>query len=658
MRTIVLGLFVGGTCLFACADTRSEPSSLATSEEKAAEATLRERTGVAWTVRQDAVLHTAAFVAPPRGAGPRVTAKAFLAANKDVLKLRAPDEELVVTRTDVDDLAMTHVRMQQVERGVPVTGGNVRVHFDGEGRLTSLEQHYVPALAALDLTPAVTRDAALATATTALQARRGGAEGGAEVSVLGDARLVVDGYGVATPALAWEFDLRAGDRGAWRVLVDAHDGTVRLMFDRVTSIEGTGRGILGQERKIEFSVQNGRNVLVDTTRAAVIRTLDARQSPNVQSARVVTSNSATSWDTADRRAPGAAVDSHFFTALSTDFFANTLGYRGWDGKGGEQRVFTHVGDDQDGQPGWDNATFDPITNAVSFGDGRDFFNPFASSMDVVAHEFTHAVTNFTSGLIYLNQSGALNESISDVFGAVVEHSFAPDAVKNWHLGEGIPKGSDLPMRDMDKPESVSQPQPSHMSQFQQLSVEEDNGGVHVNSGIPNKAAQLMTVGGTHHVSKVTVAGKGIGWDNLAKVWHRANTTYLSESSDFAAMAKATLQAAADLKLGEDDVNTIDCAWKAVGVAQGTCIAPKTVDPTPTEVDPEATPLETKPGDESTPKKTKPKKKKTVEEDDEEEEEAIPAPRGCSTTPTKTDAPWSALLALFGLSLFLRRRARR
>jgi MYXO-CTERM domain-containing protein len=131
------------------------------------------------------------------------------------------------------------------------------------------------------------------------------------------------------------------------------------------------------------------------------------------------------------------------------------------------------------------------------------------------------------------------------------------------MGELITKT--MPLRDLKNP-AVGQ-QPAAMSQF--VNTQQDSGGVHTNSGIPNNAAFLMTMGGTNPVTQ-TVVQYGIGWEKSEKVWYRSNTTYFMTTTNFAQAAAATMSAAKDVGLTQNEQNIIDCAWKAVGVVDGTC----------------------------------------------------------------------------------------
>jgi MYXO-CTERM domain-containing protein len=194
------------------------------------------------------------------------------------------------------------------------------------------------------------------------------------------------------------------------------------------------------------------------------------------------------------------------------------------------------------------------------------------------------VTESTSALVYQGQSGALNESVSDIFGVFIEHSLKPDDTKNWLMGESIAKTS-TGLRDFKNPANGQQP--ANMKSF--VNTQQDNGGVHINSGIPNNAAFLMTMGGTNPTSGTAVKF-GIGWEKSEKIWYRANTKYFLSTTNFAQAAQAVMQSAKDLALTDNELNIVDCAWKATGVVQGTCSP---------IVDPKAIPVPTAPGTDTT-----------------------------------------------------------
>jgi MYXO-CTERM domain-containing protein len=271
---------------------------------------------------------------------------------------------------------------------------------------------------------------------------------------------------------------------------------------------------------------------------------------------LLSSTDKNTWDATGTN-KGSAVEAHYYAGLVYDFYKSKFGRNGIDNADMEIQSNVHF------STSFANAFWDGI--GMVYGDGDNLqLKLTTKGYDVIAHELTHGVTEHESALEYQDQSGALNESVSDIFGCFAEHVAFPDPVANWTIGEkvaGVLLGTKL--RDMGDPGSVTlSPQPDNMSKYTAGTA--DNGGVHTNSGIPNNAAYLMTMGGTNHTSSVVVSN-GIGWDKAEQVWYRAATEYFTSTSDFAAAAQATLTAATDLGMTGAEKATIECAWIATGV---------------------------------------------------------------------------------------------
>lgn len=213
---------------------------------------------------------------------------------------------------------------------------------------------------------------------------------------------------------------------------------------------------------------------------------------------------------------------------------------------------------------YDNAFWDGSQMVFGDGDG-ELFNRFTISLDVIGHELTHGVTEKEAGLAYFNQSGALNESISDVFGSLVkQHLLGQTADQaDWLIGAELltAKVRGVALRSMkapgtayDDPVLGKDPQPAHMDDF--VRTNQDNGGVHINSGIPNRAFYLAA----------TAIG-GNAWDQAGQIWYNAlldpNTR---ANTDFAGFARVTIDVAARLYgSGSAEAMAVTKAWSAVGV---------------------------------------------------------------------------------------------
>ncbi|SDU98509.1 Thermolysin metallopeptidase, catalytic domain [Microlunatus sagamiharensis] len=259
----------------------------------------------------------------------------------------------------------------------------------------------------------------------------------------------------------------------------------------------------------------------------------------------------------------AAVDeAHAHSGVSWDLFAEVFDRPSVDGRGTPLTVTVHYGRD------YDNAFWDGEQLVFGDGDG-EVFDRFTKPLDVTAHEFTHGVTQFSAGLTYQGQSGALNESVSDVFASLAkQRSLGQDASQaDWLIGQGLfmPDVKATALRSMlepgtayDDPRLGRDPQVGSMDDY--VDTEEDNGGVHLNSGIPNRAFAL--------------AARAIGgpsWEKAGQVWYAALTGgAVTPSTDFEGFAAATVDAAA--RLYPEDTSVADHvreAWQQVGLARGT-----------------------------------------------------------------------------------------
>ncbi|WP_286960429.1 M4 family metallopeptidase [Arsenicicoccus sp. UBA7492] len=212
-----------------------------------------------------------------------------------------------------------------------------------------------------------------------------------------------------------------------------------------------------------------------------------------------------------------------------------------------------------------------------FGDGDGvYFASFTDSIDVMGHELAHGITQFTAGLTYVGQSGALNESISDVIGSLTkQHSLGQTADQaDWLIGAGIftPKVHGVALRSMkapgtayDDPALGKDPQPGSMEDYVDLphDSDNDNGGVHINSGIPNRAFYLAAA-----------ALGGHAWERAGQVWWdvltAAHGVRIPQDCDFARFARATLDAAAARYGADSEESTaVAQAWQQVGVEPAT-----------------------------------------------------------------------------------------
>jgi Zn-dependent metalloprotease len=210
-----------------------------------------------------------------------------------------------------------------------------------------------------------------------------------------------------------------------------------------------------------------------------------------------------------------------------------------------------------------NAFWDGEQMAYGDGDGV-VFQSFTGSLDVVGHELSHGVESFTSNLAYRNQSGALNEHFADTFGALIrQRKSGETALKaSWVIGKEVLVAAPTRrgIRDMEfpgtafvaDPEIGTDPQPAHMSKLYTGSA--DRGGVHINSGIPNRAFVL-----------VAKALKGNAWDVAGRIWYDT-LLQLTSTGQFIDCARLTVQIAGSPKYGAAAKKAVKAAWKKVGIS--------------------------------------------------------------------------------------------
>jgi len=252
-----------------------------------------------------------------------------------------------------------------------------------------------------------------------------------------------------------------------------------------------------------------------------------------------------------------------------DLYKDIYGRDSIDGNGLPLNSTVHY------QKNYDNAFWDGSQMVYGDGDG-ELFNRFTIAIDVMGHELTHGVTQYEAKLVYSQQPGALNESMSDVFGSLVkQYSLKQSATDaDWLIGAGLLASgvNGVALRSMKAPGTAyndpvlgKDPQPAHMSNY--VNTSSDNGGVHINSGIPNHA---------FYVTSVELGG--FAWEKAGQIWYVTLRDKLSSSSNFQSCADLTFATAGDLfGSGSLEQQAVKKGWAEVGLTVGS----GTPTPTPT-----------------------------------------------------------------------------
>lgn len=501
-------------------------------------------------------------------------ALAYFEENRDLFKLENPGQELQVVKELYDDLGKQHVKFQQVYQGIPIWGHDLVAHLTSDGTLYAINARYSPTPRGLDINRVIIGS------EEAIQIAESNLAKETAIKELGNwARTILDYEGPSVkkyiwvdsktqkPHLIWHVAIRPNFRDYWYYFIDVVSGDVLEKYN-ATNFDGpttaTAVDLNGVTQTINVYELGGTFYMIDASRdifksnestlpddpKGALVTRDA-QGTDLQQVEHVTSSDNTWKDP-------VSVSAHFNVGKVFEYYETTYGRQGIDDKGSTIISVIHV--TKGGQP-MDNAYWNQVL--MVYGDGNQSFKPLAGALDVAAHEMTHGVIQYTVNLEYKFQSGALNESFADVFGVMVDRD-------DWLIGEDVTLTSYIPtgaLRNMEDPHnggtSRNDPgwQPSSMSEFLNLDVSIDNGGVHVNSGIPNRACFLIA--------------NNIGREKTEQIYYRVlDARYLNTKAHFIDLRLGAIQAATDL-YGDPstEVDAVKAAFDTVGITGDTGTPP-------------------------------------------------------------------------------------
>ena len=512
-----------------------------------------------------------------------------------------PKVEFLQKTVQTDEQGNAHVRLEQVYNGLPVWGGEVICHTKN-GAFERMNGRYFPTPKLSTLVPALSADAAILQVKNAIGLSNVKTDWSAE-----DLKLI-DGQPFAATLIVFHPKQNlAGERLVWHVaarpnifsrsewFVDAITGEVVDHFEHTCNLLGhyhgaanlvgftgnlkseivnlkseildgpvtiSGIDLLGVNRSFpNGGWQAGSQVVMEDASKSmfnpsasnmpndpvgVILTLDGfNTSPETQNfnADFFVSNSTTFTN------KQVAISAHYNSIKSFDYFKSKFSRNSIDGEGGNIIGISNV-TEPDGSS-MENAFWNG--QAMFYGNGGSTFKPLARGLDVGGHEMTHGVVEKTANLLYQEESGALNESFADVFGQMIDGD-----VNDWKIGEDVMQsGGGLPtaLRDMSNPHNGQQPnsgfwQPNHTNE--QYTGTQDNGGVHINSGIPNHAFFLFA------------SNPAVGTAKAEQVYYKALRDYLVKSSKFVDARLGVIQAATDL-YGAAVANAAATAFTQVGI---------------------------------------------------------------------------------------------
>jgi len=463
-------------------------------------------------------------------------AMAYLQTYGGLFGISNPQSEMLQVRSQADN-GQTFVRYQQIYQGLPVLAGEMTVQLDANRNLLSISGEYAPAVS-LDTRPVISADTATQTAlelTAKEQAVNIDQLQASQPELAVYAPALLNDQDLTAPALVWQIEVTPLELLPIRelVLVNGSRGNVELAINQVDTFK---------DRDV-YDMENNPTI----SYPGILKRSEGW--------------AATSINEVDK--------AYAYTGNAYDFFFNHFGRDSIDGAG--MPIITTV---RYCEYGWC-----PVNNAWWNGSQLTFGDTYANADDVVIHEYSHGVTEHTANLFYYMQSGAINESMSDIFGEfedLLNGSGTDTTAVRWKMGEDTAGGA---IRDMANPPLYGDPDRVTSSNYYCSSG--DNGGVHTNSGVSNKAASLMVDGGSFNGQTVT----GLGIHMSAYIWYAALNNLLTSGSDFNDLGNALNQSCVG-QIGTHLITTNSCAQVAKVVlatemtSQPACFAEDALDSCP------------------------------------------------------------------------------
>ncbi len=504
----------------------------------------------------------------------------YLNSIADIMNIKNPSQEFKILKDVTDKMNHRHVKFQQQVGGVPIFGAEIVIHGEN-GKFETMNGRYFPTQK-LNTKPSISE-----------QKLNNNLEEYVDTKVLYEGQLVEAPSSELTffssdslsLQLAWKVKYHSSMIEAWEALVDAHTGdlihkysiTCRLHnhnFEDDNHVcehhkakkedktnffgaeRGSGTDLFGRTQNLNVYEEQGVYYMIDISQpmfdnnrsnlpdqpVGAIFTIDAGNTdPFGEDAgvRFVASQN-NQWNDA------SSVSAHTNALAVYNYFRNTFGRNSINGSGSTIQSVINVAD-EDGSS-LANAFWNGTT--MFYGNGGNAFEPLAKSLDVAAHEMGHGVVQNTANLVYQGESGAINESISDIFGVLVDRD-------DWLVGEDVVNPSVFrngALRSFSDPHNGGRSlndngfQPKHTDE--QFRGEEDNGGVHINSGIVNHAFYRFAL--------------VVGRDKAEQIYYDALENYLTRSSDFEDLRFA-IERAAEARYGETERMAAAQAFLEVGI---------------------------------------------------------------------------------------------
>lgn len=501
----------------------------------------------------------------------------FLNAASSILGVKDA-QSFVHKNTSIDVKGHQHIRFDQEYKGILITNSQIILHSNENGLYLMNGKAHPTANIEIAIKPTLDEANIKEVVSTFLKKHHGTKFQKFTSGLKSKLGFEIEPWNIALELLSQEDELRLiyhvethpnlGD--FYTLYVDAHTGEVIHEHSNICGMHSPppdgpiatqGPDLAGTTRTLQTYVIANKYYMIDASKtmfnaaqsnmpnepSGVIWTIDAfntaPQNDNFAYDHVVEIDS---WS--GRR---EAVSAHYNGEQAYLYFKNVHGRESVNGIGGDIVSFVNVADENGQSMG--NAFWNGY--AIFYGNGDDGFEALGKALDVAGHELTHGVIQNEANLEYYGESGALNESFADIFGAMIDRD-------DWLMGEDVVKTNTFPsgaLRNLSDPHNGAATgdfgrgwQPRHVNE--QYKGNEDNGGVHLNSGIPNYA----------YYKFATAVGK----ETAEKVYYAALKDYMTKSSKFIDQRIAVVQAAKDL-YGSNVASAAEAAFDAVGIGAGT-----------------------------------------------------------------------------------------
>jgi bacillolysin len=486
------------------------------------------------------------------------------------------DEQMLKTKTENDQHGFTHEKFQQYYKGIKVEHGEYIIHsrngiVESMGGSRKLINN-------VNTTPTLSANNAISKAKNFINASKYMDENefGSAVELV----IIEHSYGKSLnsdykPVLAYKVDVYAAEPlSRHYIYVHAQTGEIVSIDAIIKTVAATGTAATRYSgtKSISTDSYNSSYRLRDVTRGNGIYTYNCKTGTSYTSAVDFTDvdNNWTAAEYNNTAKDNGALDAHWAGMVTYDYFKNKHAFNSFDGNNALMKTYVHYSKSYD-NAFWNGSVF-------TFGDGSSF--DILTSLDVFGHEFGHAVCQYTANLTYANESGALNEAFSDIWGCMIEYTYAPEK-QTWQMGEDI--GSAL--RSLSNPNSKGLPDTYMGTNWYPLasspSQSNDYGGVHYNNGPFCYWFYLISVGGSGTNDKGNAFNvTAIGIDKAEKIAFRIEKNYMTASSNYANARTYAIQAAKDLYgAGSQEEISVTNAMYAIGVGAAYASSTDTQAPT-------------------------------------------------------------------------------